>query len=147
MSETSPIYFTPPPALLTPDQLAAITDALAGERQSCADEPATPLGYWPTAVAALLGHATVLAGRVKEQQAELAEQEKHKLLLVLDNKSLNQRLTDALDSLGDMYDQYCPGKYGHDFMSAGEGAQDVLGQEGLLDDDFNFSGIPSNPAA
>ena len=84
MSETSPVYFAPPPALLSTDQLAAITDALAGERQSCADEPATPLGYWPTAVAGLLGHAAVLVGRVKEQQAELGEQERDKLALLIE---------------------------------------------------------------
>ena len=110
MSETSPVYFAAPPALLTSDQLAAITDALAGERQSCADEPAHPLGYWPTAVAALLAHAEALSAeaahsndcaqrayareidaitarskaeaRVKEQQSELADQEVEKWQLI-----------------------------------------------------------------
>ena len=91
------------PALLTPAQLAALSDALAEERQGCEAEPATPLGFWATAVAALLGHVEEtahelsyerqmrqqteeamvrLVRRVKEQQDELAEQEVAKLALI-----------------------------------------------------------------
>ena len=111
MSETRATCQTP--ALLTPERLAAYTDALAEERQGCDAEPATPLGFWPTAVAALLGHATAAnwatedvqasnrllrvavealtaralkaEARVKEQQAELAGQEVDMLRLMQEN--------------------------------------------------------------
>lgn len=36
-----------------------------------------------------------------------------------------------LYSLADMYGQYCDGPYGHDFMSAGEGAIEILENYGL----------------
>ena len=74
--------YTPALALLTPAQLAALSEALAEERQGCAAEPASPLGYWPTAVAALLVDVEGLTDRVKRQQGELADQEKHRLLLI-----------------------------------------------------------------
>ena len=79
MSDTPATYFT---ALLTPAQLAALSDALAEERQGCEAEPASPLGYWPTAVAALLVHVEGLTERMKRQQAELADQEVDKLTLL-----------------------------------------------------------------
>jgi hypothetical protein len=41
-------------------------------------------------------------------------------------------LFEALESLCDMWGQYCGGEYGHSFMSAGEGAMDVLEKYGLL---------------
>lgn len=41
-----------------------------------------------------------------------------------------------------MYMQYTPGEFGHDFMSAGETAQDLLGKEGLLDGAANYTGLP-----
>ena len=56
---------------------------------------------------------------------------------------LKRRLYLALDALGGMYCQYTPGTFGHDFMSAGEDAQDVLLFEKLLDNDYNFIGLPS----
>ena len=74
--------YTPALALLTPAQLAALSDALAEERQGCEAEPASPLGYWPTAVAALLVHVEGLTERVKRQQAELADQEVKKMQLI-----------------------------------------------------------------
>jgi len=57
---------------------------------------------------------------------------------------LKQRLHRALDALGGMYMQYTSGMFGHDFMSAGEEAQDVLMEENLLDNDYNFTGLPSS---
>ena len=39
--------------------------------------------------------------------------------------------------------QYSPGIFGHEFMSAGEEAQDLLVEENLLDNDYNFIGLPS----
>ena len=89
MSYTPATYFT---ALLTPAQLAALSEALAEERQGCEAEPASPLGYWPTAVAALLVHVEGLGGRVKEQQSELSEQEVDKLAMLRESG----RLVDAL---------------------------------------------------
>ncbi len=44
-----------------------------------------------------------------------------------------KRLYRALSDLAGMYNQYTPGEFGHDFMSAGEDAQDALDSEGLLD--------------
>lgn len=142
------------PGLLSAPQLDALAHALEEERQGCDAEPASPLGYWPTAVAGLLGHVEVLGARAAEAEAqvamlkvELGEQEKEKLLMVLDSKSLNKRLHEALDALGGMYCQYTPGKFGHDWMSAGEDAQDVLGFEHLLDEEYNFIGIGPAPEA
>lgn len=65
----------------------------------------------------------------------------------MNEEDLKQRLYRALDALGGMYMQYTPGNYGHDFMSAGEEAQDVLGAEKLLDNDNNFIGMPAQAAA
>lgn len=61
----------------------------------------------------------------------------------MNEEELKQRLYRALDALGGMYMQYTPGNYGHDFMSAGEEAQDVLLFEKLLDNDYNFTSLPS----
>ena len=58
-----PAASTPAPALLSLSQLDALAHALEEERQGCAAEPASPLGYWPTAVAALLGHVEVLSAQ------------------------------------------------------------------------------------
>jgi hypothetical protein len=48
-----------------------------------------------------------------------------------------KRLHRALGDLAGMYNQYTPGEFGHDFMSAGEDAQDALEAEGLLDAQAN----------
>lgn len=58
-------------------------------------------------------------------------------------RELQERLHRALDALGGMYCQYTPGTFGHDFMSAGEDAQDVLLFECLLDKEDNFIGMPA----
>lgn len=41
-------------------------------------------------------------------------------------------LKEVLASLAEMYMQYCSDKSGHSFMSAGEGAQEILERYGLL---------------
>ena len=56
--------------------------------------------------------------------------------------ALKQRLYLALNALGMMYQQYSPGQFGHDYMSAGETAQDLLDYESLLDTDDNYTGLP-----
>jgi len=60
----------------------------------------------------------------------------------MNEEELKKRLYRALDALGGMYMQYTPGEFGHDFMSAGETAQDLLGKEGLLDGAANYTGLP-----
>ncbi|WP_460675989.1 hypothetical protein [Hymenobacter coalescens] len=48
-------------------------------------------------------------------------------------------LHEALEALSDMYLQYCgPGPFGHDFMSAGEGSQDVLAKWDLFREDWSI---------
>lgn len=65
----------------------------------------------------------------------------------MNEAEVKQRLYRALNALGMMYQQYTPGAFGHDFMSAGEDAQDVLLFEKLLDNDYNFIGMPAQAAA
>lgn len=53
---------------------------------------------------------------------------------------MNKELLEVLDALCDMWSQYCPQPYGHMFMSAGEGAEDVLLKYGLLKNDTGYGG-------
>lgn len=48
-----------------------------------------------------------------------------------------ERTVEALESLCDMWMQYCPPPYTHMFMRAGEGAEQVLDDYGLLKRDRN----------
>ena len=41
-------------------------------------------------------------------------------------------LNEFIDALARMYRQYCGGKTGHEFMGAGENAQEILEKYGLL---------------
>ncbi len=60
---------------------------------------------------------------------------------------LQRELAEALDALADMYSQYCAPPYGHEFMSAGEGAADVLGRHGFLPNgEFGAVVWPEAPA-
>ena len=53
---------------------------------------------------------------------------------------MNKELFIALEALCDMWNQYCGGKWGHDFMSAGENCADVLDTYGLLKNDNGTGG-------
>lgn len=46
-------------------------------------------------------------------------------------------------ALADMYGQYCSGRFGHDFMSAGENACEILDNYGLmkLDDELDEDAV------
>lgn len=44
-----------------------------------------------------------------------------------------------LDALGLMYSQYCSDKFGHDFMSAGEAAIDILEDYGIHSEDWEWT--------
>jgi len=46
---------------------------------------------------------------------------------------------DTLEALCEMYDQYCSGTYGHEFMGAGEHAIEILDKYGLAKDDFHIA--------
>ena len=45
---------------------------------------------------------------------------------------MNKDLFQALEALCMMWEQYCGGKWGHECMSAGEEAEEVLDKWGLL---------------
>ena len=45
---------------------------------------------------------------------------------------MNKKLIEALEALCLMWEQYCGDQWGHMCMSAGENAEDVLSQYGLL---------------
>lgn len=51
-------------------------------------------------------------------------------LIASEKQVYKDALDEALDALGSMYEQYCGDEYGHMFMSAGEGASDVLEKYG-----------------
>jgi len=53
---------------------------------------------------------------------------------------MNEDLFEALEALCDMWNQYCGGEWGHDFMSAGEGCADVLNKYKLLKNDKGTGG-------
>jgi len=53
---------------------------------------------------------------------------------------MEKELFEVLESLCDMWDQYCPQPYGHMCMSAGEGAEEVLFKYGLLKNDTGYGG-------
>lgn len=53
---------------------------------------------------------------------------------------MNKELFEVLESLCDMWNQYCGGEWGHSFMSAGEGAADVLDKYKLLKNDTGYGG-------
>jgi len=56
------------------------------------------------------------------------------------HRNLGARLAYALHALALMWNQYCPPPYGHQFMSAGECAADVLENEGLMKGDADTGG-------
>lgn len=43
-----------------------------------------------------------------------------------------EQYTEALDALYHMYVQYCSGKWGHQFMGAGETASEILEDAGYI---------------
>lgn len=45
---------------------------------------------------------------------------------------MTRELYEVLESLCEMWNQYCGGEWGHSFMSAGEGCMDVLEKWSLL---------------
>ena len=45
---------------------------------------------------------------------------------------MNKELYDALEALCSMWEQYCGGEWGHECMSAGEHAEEVLDKYNLL---------------
>lgn len=53
---------------------------------------------------------------------------------------MTKELFEALEALCDMWSQYCNGKWGHMFMSAGENAADVLDKHNLLKNDNGCGG-------
>jgi hypothetical protein len=79
-----------------------------------------------------------LAARVSSLQAELAEQERAALGWAQENAELRKSLFKSLSVLAGMWNQYCPPPTekcpypGHMFMSAGEDAEELLEQWGLL---------------
>ena len=69
MLNNSPAPLHRAPGLLSAPQLDALAHALDEERQGCAAEPASPLGYWPSAVAGLLGHVAQMAEALDDEKA------------------------------------------------------------------------------
>ena len=53
---------------------------------------------------------------------------------------MDKNLFEALEALCMMWEQYCSGKSGHDFMSAGEETADVLDKYKLLKYEKCFCG-------
>jgi hypothetical protein len=53
---------------------------------------------------------------------------------------MTKELYEALEALCDMWNQYCGGKWGHSFMSAGENCAYVLDKYGLLKNDKGTGG-------
>lgn len=53
---------------------------------------------------------------------------------------MNKDLFEALEALCDMWNQYCSNGWGHCFMSAGEGCQEILSKYGLLKNETPVGG-------
>lgn len=53
---------------------------------------------------------------------------------------MNNDLYEALEALCDMWNQYCGGKWGHEFIGAGENCADVLDKYNLLKNDKGTGG-------
>ncbi len=53
---------------------------------------------------------------------------------------MNKELFEVLEALCMMWNQYCNGKWGHCFMSAGENCADVLDKYNLLKNDLGTGG-------
>ena len=53
---------------------------------------------------------------------------------------MNKELFEALEALCFMWKQYCGGLWGHEFMSAGETAAEVLDKHSLLKNDTGVGG-------
>lgn len=53
---------------------------------------------------------------------------------------MNKELFEVLEALCGMWNQYCGGKWGHEFMSAGEDTADVLDKYKLLKNDTGTGG-------
>jgi len=51
----------------------------------------------------------------------------------------SEELRKTIEALCMMYEQYCSGKFGHDFMGAGEAAIEILDKYGLTKDDFHIA--------
>jgi hypothetical protein len=54
--------------------------------------------------------------------------------------AITQELLEALEALCGMWNQYCSGAWGHEFMSAGENCADVLDKYQLLKNDKGTGG-------
>jgi hypothetical protein len=53
---------------------------------------------------------------------------------------MNKELFCAIEALCGMWNQYCGGEWGHEFMSAGENCADVLDEYNLLKNDKGTGG-------
>lgn len=53
---------------------------------------------------------------------------------------MSKYLFEALEALCGMWNQYCGSEWGHEFMSAGENASDVLDKYHLLKNDTGTGG-------
>ena len=86
------------PDLLRPYQLAEMQRTVDEERTNHAGEPVTKMGYWPTAVAALLGHAEACAIEAEAARADHNLLQQAHFDALADGKAIEQRLTQRIEA-------------------------------------------------